>query len=318
MKKNRIALGTAAIGRPVYINLKNKHSAKSLSLEAFKRNGYDMLEKAYQKGVRHFDTAPNYGFAENLLLKWLKTKNDKNITISTKWGYTYVANFDPNAVEHEVKEHSLKKLNEQWNISKNLLPQLKLYQVHSASFQSGILENSEVLKQLHKLKEKFGLVIGITSTGDNQVEVLKKALNITVANQRLFQSVQFTFNILDQSAAVLKAELAGLKGPILIKEVLANGRLIANNRFQAYQPIYSELEALAIKYGVGADAVALRFAADSFNNAIVLSGANNEPHLTANLKANLFSLTAEEMQRLRNLAISAEDYWKERNELSWN
>jgi hypothetical protein len=41
-------------------------------------------------------------------------------------GYTYVANWELGfSGTHEVKEHSLDKLLEQWQISKNLQPALK-------------------------------------------------------------------------------------------------------------------------------------------------------------------------------------------------
>ena len=66
-----------------------------------------------------------------------------SIEIATKWGYTYTANFDANATVHEVKEHSLSKLNEQWNFSKQLLPYLKVYQIHSATLETGVLENKK-------------------------------------------------------------------------------------------------------------------------------------------------------------------------------
>ncbi|KAA2217387.1 aldo/keto reductase [Maribacter flavus] len=318
LKGGHIALGTAAIGRPVYINIKQEDPDTEFSLEAFRKKGVEVLETAYRKGVRHFDTAPNYGLAEDLLIDWIKEKNDPSLIVSTKWGYTYVANFDPNATEHEIKEHSLNKLNEQWAVSRALLPHLKLYQIHSATFESGVLENTEVLNQLYELKKKFGLIIGLTVTGSNQVDVLKKALTVQVENEGLFQSVQFTFNLLDQSVATMKNELEQLDSPILIKEVLANGRLIPNDDYKSYAPLYNEMKGLAKKYRVGADAIALRFAMDSFKNANVLSGASNEAHLMANLKADTFSLAYDEMDRLRSFAIAPSAYWNERKELQWN
>jgi hypothetical protein len=38
---------------------------------------------------------------------------------------------------------------------------IKIYQVHSATFESGILENSDVLKRLYEIKKDTGLQIGI-------------------------------------------------------------------------------------------------------------------------------------------------------------
>ena len=107
-----IGLGTAAIGRPHYINIRQEKT-EAFDLERFKANGIAVLEMAYNQDIRYFDTAPNYGVAEELVLNWAKAKADKTIEIATKWGYSYTANFDINAEVHEVKEHSLANLNRQ-------------------------------------------------------------------------------------------------------------------------------------------------------------------------------------------------------------
>ena len=187
---NNIGLGTAAIGRPLYINVKQDVTVASFSLPKFKKNGLQVLEDAYNNGVRYFDTSPGYGLAERLVVEWLESKKDPSIQVSTKWGYTYVANFDPKAKQHEVKEHSVDKLNMQWEYSKMLLPYLKVYQIHSATFESGVLDNLEVLKRLHDLKNENNITIGLTTTGNNQTEVLEKGLSIQVENEALFQSFQ--------------------------------------------------------------------------------------------------------------------------------
>ena len=167
-----LAFGTAAIGRPQYINIRQQ-IAEPFTLETFRRKGLQMLEDAYQLGIRYFDTAPGYGIAEQLLIEWASTKDDSEIEIATKWGYTYTAYFDPNAKVHEVKEHSLSKLNEQWSQSQQLLPQLTTYQIHSASFETGVLENEEILNRLAELKAEYSLHMGLSVTGSNQMEVLK-------------------------------------------------------------------------------------------------------------------------------------------------
>ena len=106
----KLGLGTAALGRPQYINIRQENTNNS-TLEAFRKHSFSVLEEAYNLGIRYFDTAPGYGLAEKLVLEWLQTKNDASIEIGTKWGYTYTANFDANATIHEVKEHSFSKLN---------------------------------------------------------------------------------------------------------------------------------------------------------------------------------------------------------------
>ena len=315
---NNIGLGTASIGRPLYINVKQTVVAESFSLSKFKENGLQVLDDAYNKGIRYFDTSPGYGIAEQLLVDWLEKKNDPSIRVSTKWGYTYIANFDPNAKEHEEKEHSINKLNEQWEYSKILLPYLKVYQIHSATFDTGVLENKEVLKRLHELKKENNITIGLTTTGANQTEVLEKALSIEVENEALFQSFQCTFNILDQSVSKYEEALQNLSGPFIIKEALANGRLIPNTNYFGYRNLYDFMMRLAKKYEVGADAIALRYCMEIFPEASVLSGADNNIHLTANLKANKFALTNSEIKQLNAFGISSDKYWQERKQLTWN
>ena len=319
MARNKhIGLGTAAIGRPLYINVRQSTDEKPFSLPKFKEDGLQVLEDAYSNGVRFFDTSPGYGLAEQLLLDWLKKKDDPDIIVSTKWGYTYVANFNPNAKEHEIKEHSIDKLNSQWEFSKKLLPHLKVYQIHSATLDTGVLENKAVLSRLHEIKKTHNITIGLTTTGDNQTEILEKGLSIEIENERLFQSFQCTFNILDQSVFKYANELQEISGSFIIKEALANGRLIPNNRNSSYFLLYDFLMVLADKYKVGADAVAMRYCMDKFQKAKVLSGANNCIHLQANLQANQFSLTQDELEKLDSFGINSTEYWQERKSLQWN
>jgi aryl-alcohol dehydrogenase-like predicted oxidoreductase len=312
-----LGLGTAAIGRPQYINIRQQ-GVPAGDLAAFRRRGMQLLQYAYECGIRHFDTAPGYGMAENMIQEWLDLNAPQEISISTKWGYTYTANFSPNATVHEVKEHSLAKLNEQWQTSRSLLPQLRTYQIHSATLETGVLENDEVLHRLAYLKEAFGLQIGMTTTGANQAEVMARGLNVMVNAQPLFDSFQVTFNVFDQSLGKLLKEAVGRGKSIIIKEALANGRVFPSQTYRHYQPAYEYLGQLADQYRVGIDAVALRFCLDSLPKVLVLSGASTEEQLVQNLLANSFTLTEEEMNNLHGLAVPAGEYWGERKRMTWN
>ena len=311
-----LALGTAAIGRPLYINLRQENTSP-FSPDAFRQNAWNVLENAYQKGIRYFDTAPNYGMAEELLIEWLKSKNDNNIEVATKWGYTYVANFAPDAAQHETKEHSLQKLKEQWQQSKKLLPNLTTYQIHSATFETGVLKNEAILKRLAELKESHQLLIGITTTGANQVDVIKKALSVTVDGIQLFDTFQVTYNILDQSIEEIAKELNRQNKRIIVKEALANGRLFPNDRYPHYKQLYNSVLQLADKYQVGVDAIVLRFCMDRLQPFTVLSGAAITEHTDQNLKALSIKLEEEEVASLQQFKVDAKEYWEERKKLSW-
>ncbi|WP_271764654.1 aldo/keto reductase [Aquimarina algiphila] len=312
-----IGLGTAAIGRPQYINIRREENTP-ITLEDFRKKSWQTLEYAYQHGIRYFDTAPGYGLAEELLIDWVSSKNDSTIEIATKWGYTYTANFDPKATQHEIKEHSISKLNEQWQQSKKILPYLKMYQIHSATFESGVLENEVVLKRLAQLKSKHNLMIGVTTSGANQLEVIQKALEVEVEGNSLFDAFQITYNILDQSLLSIIKTIHTKNKKIVIKEALANGRLLPNNSYPNYQKLYIFLQELADKYQVGIDAIALRFCIDTVDPYKVLSGASNQSHVNDNLKSTTFVLDSKEIEDLQSFKSQPIQYWSERKKLSWN
>lgn len=314
---NTIGLGTAAIGRPIYINIRHERPRMDLSLAAFRKNGIMLLDDAYDNGIRFFDASPGYGLAESLLMEWLQQKNDPDIIVATKWGYSYVADFNLNAKVHEIKEHSLGKLNEQWEFSRKLLPNLKIYLIHSATLDTGVLDNKAVLQRLHQIKKEYNIIIGLTTTGVNQVEVLKKAVNIEIENELLFSSFQSTFNIMEQSILPLKDVLLDTSRQLVIKESLANGRLIPNISFKEHNGLYNYITKLAGKYNVGADAIAIRFCIDSFPDAVSLSGASSVNQLQSNLAATTFKLQEEELELLGSFKVDPVPYWGERKRLSW-
>ena len=312
----RIGFGTAAIGRPSYINLNTQKSASFNDVKTFKAEGVMMLKNAAISGITHFDTSSGYGIAEDMLLAFLDEDKPENITISSKWGYTYTANFELNPEKHEVKEHSLKKLNEQWGKSMLMLPYLNLYQIHSVTPDSDVLENNAILYRLFEIKKDFGIDIGITTSGTSQNDVIEKAMEIEVDNEPLFTSFQATFNILDQGLIQMKDKLKNKR--IIIKEALANGRIFRNNNYPHYKKLYDDLELLADKYNVGTDAIALRFCMDIFEESMILSGAGTKEQLLQNLKASEFKLSKDEIEKLRKYAIDTNDYWNERKLLEWN
>ncbi|MEW4923812.1 aldo/keto reductase [Algibacter sp. 2305UL17-15] len=321
MKKNsktQIGLGLAALGRPEYINIRTDNSIDK-SEEAFKKNAFSVLDEAYKLGVQYFDTAPSYGKGEAFLQEWNQKNKHSDVVLGTKWGYTYVANWELGFYgKHEVKEHSLEKLQEQWEVSKHMLPKLKYYQVHSATFESGILKNETVLNQLYAIKKETGLHIGITTSGANQKDVIAAALKVKVNNEDLFDSFQVTYNVFEQSTFSILNDLLKQGKKIIIKEALANGRVFQNKKFEHYKPVYDILEGLSKKYDVGIDAIALRFVMDNLQPTYVLSGASNTIQLTQNLKALNFNFTLEELQLLKTLKVNPEGYWNERSALHWN
>ncbi len=316
MKNTIIGLGTAAIGRPEYINIKS--NSPTLSLEEFKQQGKSVLEIAFQLGVRYFDTAPGYGLAEGLLIEWNNSNANREIEIGTKWGYTYVANFEKNATVHEVKEHSLAKLLEQWDTSKEMLNHLSYYQIHSAGYDTDVLTDTAIHEKLHQIKKETNIKIGITTTGDSQTQVIQTAMDILVKGESLFDTFQVTYNVLDQSLNSIIDKLKTLNKVVIVKEALANGRLFRNVNYPQYNALYDLLESLSKKHKVGVDAIALRYVMDGLSPDVVLSGASTKLQLEQNLKANTFILSQEEINLLSQFKVEPEIYWQERKKLLWH
>ena len=317
MKSKKIGLGTAAIGRPQYINVRNQ-KPESFELEKFRQSGLQILESAYQQGVRYFDTAPGYGMAEQLISDWLQSKNDPSIEVATKWGYEYVANFNPDAKVHEIKDHSIDQLIKQWEVSKELLPFLSTLQIHSATFETGVLDDEEVLAKLAEFKSNYGINIGLSTTGENQVDVLKKALDIQMNGKQLFNVFQVTFNILDQSILEVLDILKQDNNRIVVKEALANGRLFPHYACVDFSDLYQLLESLALKYNTGIDAIALQFCHQALKPFMVLSGASHTSDLVENLKTNNLKLSSYEVESLKSHAIPTNHYWNQRKQMNWN
>jgi aryl-alcohol dehydrogenase-like predicted oxidoreductase len=313
----KIGLGLAALGRPGYINLGHavdlNHNYDQESMES---HAHQLMELAYNKGIRYFDAARSYGKAEEFLANW--AGNHKDITIGSKWGYTYTADWKVKAEHHEIKEHSINILKCQWQETLNTLHHSPdIYHIHSASMESGVLENNQVLDYLWELREN-GLIVGLSLSGARQAETLERSLEIKSSSKQLFQSVQITWNILERSAtdSISKAVKAGYG--IIVKEALANGRLTTRNTVPDFQEKFNVISGIAESHHVGVDAIAIAYILNQSWISTVLSGAAQRSHLESNLDALRIGLDPTEIEKLDQLAESPENYWQTRSDLEWN
>jgi aryl-alcohol dehydrogenase-like predicted oxidoreductase len=306
---SRIGLGLAALGRPAYINLGHGDDfGARTDVAALERNAHTVLDAAYAAGIRYVDAARSYGKAEEFLASWLERRGlaPGAVTVGSKWGYTYTADWRVDAEVHEVKDLSLATLRRQLAESQGLLgPHLRLYQIHSATEDSGVLGDQSVLDELAGLRET-GLAIGLTVTGPSQRETIERALDV-----RIFDTVQATWNLLERSAspALAAAHAAGLG--VIVKEALANGRLTARGGL-------ASLRESAERHHSTPDALALAAALSQPWAAVVLSGASTVDMLRSNLEALELELDAELAPELAQLAEDPARYWEERSALPWN
>ncbi len=318
-KVSPIGLGLAALGRPAYINLGHSQDLnKNYDVKHMEANAHEMLELASAIGINYFDTARSYGKAEEFLGSWLKTQDISKIVIGSKWGYKYTADWKINADHHEIKEHSLNMLRQQWKESQNtLLTSPHIYQIHSATFESGVLENAAVLNELFSLKEQ-GILIGITVSGDRQGAILEKALTIKINNKLLFDTAQATWNLLETSAgdALKKAHQMGLG--VIIKEGVANGRLTEKNNSPAFHEKRSFLQMLAAQNNCSVDTIALAAILHQPWVDVVLSGASTPGQLQANVKALDIKFSDQQISEFSKIKETPEVYWNTRKTLKWN
>src|SRR5262245_27782123 len=318
---SRMGLGLAALGRPGYINL--GHAAdlgRDHAVATMEARAHVVLDAAWAAGVCYFDAARSYGQAEAFLSSWLSSRRIPagEVTVGSKWGYTYTAGWRVDAQKHEVKDHSPATLRRQLPQSRALLgDHLRLYQVHSATPQSGVLDDREVLDELARLKEA-GLMVGLSLSGPRQGETLRQAMEVTAAGERLFDCVQATWNVLEPSAgpALNEAHEAGMG--VIVKEALANGRLTARNDDPAFAPGRRLLEGAAARRGTTLDALALAAVLARPWADIVLSGAATVEQLHSNLAALRGRWDEGAEEDLRAVTEAPEEYWEVRGKLPWN
>jgi aryl-alcohol dehydrogenase-like predicted oxidoreductase len=303
-----VGLGLAALGRPGYINLGHGRDVEEVAVERMERAAHEVLDAAYEEGVRAFDAARSYGRAEAFLASWLERRGlaPGDVQVSSKWGYSYTAGWRVDAEEHEVKELTAAQLRRQWEETSALLgDHLGLYQIHSATIESGVLEDREVLAGLAELRER-GVRVGLTVTGPGQAATIERALATGG-----FHAVQATWNLHERAAgeALAQASEAGLY--VMVKEALANGRLTARGGGEA-------LTQAARERGTTEDALALSAALAQPWADLVLSGAATVRQLRSNLAARELVWDDELEERFAGLVEEPDAYWATRAELPWN
>lgn len=311
----RLGLGLAAIGRPSYHTLGHDQDLQGRSSRrALEAHAHAMLDSAWSRGIRTFDVARSYGDGENFLSHWLKRHpmSAEDVTVCSKWGYTYTADWRPDATVHEVKNHGLPTLLRQWPESaERLLPWLDVYYIHSATFETGVLQDPAVLDALRELRDSRGLRVGLTVTGTNQADVLDFALREA---KDVFSVVQATFNLLDSAVgpSLQRAHDAGWG--VVVKEGVANGRLTSRATSPA---VRQTLLPLAEAMDTTPDAISLAWILSHDFVDVALSGASTVEQLHSNLQCTELHLTAAHLKTLSSLAQTPEAYWGDRKKLPW-
>jgi aryl-alcohol dehydrogenase-like predicted oxidoreductase len=312
LEVTRLGLGLAALGRPGYIDVgRDADLGDDRSVEAMRARAFEVLDAAYALGIRYVDAARSYGSAEAFAAAWLEARGHADVVVGSKWGYTYTAGWRVDAEVHEVKDHSLATLRRQVGESRSILgDRLALYQIHSATLDSGVLEDADVLRELARLRTD-GVAVGITVSGPRQGEAIRRALAVEVDGANPFQTVQATWNALEPSAGPALAEAHEAGWGVLVKEAMANGRLGPRGDGAA------ELSAIAERHGVGVDAVAIAVVLAQPWADVVLSGAVTPTQLRGNADGAAIALSPDELAAIVGTVEPPEAYWERRSRLAW-
>jgi aryl-alcohol dehydrogenase-like predicted oxidoreductase len=313
----RFGIGLAALGRPAYIAL--GHAAdfpEGRDVPSMEAHSHRMLDQALAAGIRYIDVARSYGRGEQFVRSWVESRRvpPGQVVVGSKWGYRYTGDWQIDGRVQEVKDHGAPMLKAQIAESTAILgPYLRLYQIHSASLETRVLEDEQVLAELRRLRER-GLFLGVTATGSRQLDTIRRAMEVRFEGVPLFSTIQATWNVLERSAeeALREAHEAGFT--VIVKEALANGRLTPRGEEGSAGP----LRAVADRLRTTPDALALAFVLQQRWADVVLLGAATTAQLDSNLAGLRIRLSAADVELLDRLRTPAEQYWAERARLPWN
>lgn len=319
----RLGIGLAALGRPGYVTLNHASDLGGrYDPEIMEAHAHAVLGAAFDAGIRYVDAARSYGRAEDFVGSWLRKRaiEPGAVSVASKWGYTYTAGWSTSSTKHEVKDHSLTAFERQLAESAERLGRhLSLYQIHSVTAESKTLEDDALIDAIARLRER-GIRAGLSVSGAGQDVAIRRSLEVRRDGQRVFDSVQGTWNLLERGAesALEDAHAAGMK--VVVKEALANGRLTHGNRDdnEVLAPLVARIRELGESRGTTIEMLALAAALARPWADVVLTGAATVEQIRSSVAALELAYDAELEERLRSVSISSTEYWRARSSFQWN
>jgi aryl-alcohol dehydrogenase-like predicted oxidoreductase len=331
-----LGLGLAALGRPGYVTLNHASDLGGrYEPQAMESHAHAVLDAAFDAGIRYVDAARSYGRAEDFLASWLRKRaiEPGQIVIASKWGYTYTADWSTTATQHEVKDHSLAAFERQLAESTERLGRyLSLYQIHSVTAESKTLDDKALIDAIARLRDR-GIRAGLSVSGAGQAVAIRRSLEVRRDGERVFDSVQATWNLLERGAesALQDAHDAGMK--VVVKETLANGRLSGTGEERSGKreagsgkagedgvlaPAVARIRELAEIRGTSVETLALSAALARPWADVVLTGAATVGQIQSNIAALELPYDPELEDKLRSASVSAAEYWRARTSFKWN
>jgi aryl-alcohol dehydrogenase-like predicted oxidoreductase len=285
-------------------------------------HAHEVLDAAFDAGIRYVDAARSYGRAEDFVASWLRARKiaPSDIVVASKWGYTYTADWSTTARQHEIKDHSLAAFERQLAESAERLGQyLSLYQIHSVTADGRTLEDDALIDAIARMRER-GTRAGLSVSGPGQDVAIRRALAVRRDGERVFDSVQATWNLLERGAesALQEAHDAGMR--VVVKESLANGRLTHANRNDddVISPRVARIRALAESRSTTIEMLALAAALARPWADVVLTGAATVGQIRSSVAAQEVDYDAELDEQIRPLSMTPDEYWRARSSFRWN
>jgi len=239
------ALGLIGIGRPWgYTNPEVPGEGQALAL----------LERAFDLGVRYFDTAPSYGVSEERLgrfLGGLAASERAGIRIATKFGEHWDA-----AKAEPYIDHSLDALKRSLDSSVERLGRIDFLQLHKT--RPEVLRSHELA-----LAWEYAATLGIATIGASVADL--ESADLAIANPA-YGILQFPFNVAQQTFADVLNRAAARGMTVAVNRPFGMGRLLYEHRELTRKDAF----AFILK--------------QRFTGAI-LSGTKSPDHLEANWQA---------------------------------
>jgi len=169
---DKLVLGTAQLGLKYGINNKFGKLSRKYSLQ--------LLDKAYEIGIRNFDTAFAYGDAEEILGEWISKNGIKN-------SIKIISKLKPDALEAEQDAGRIIRNYINASIERLKIDFLNGYLLHTP----GYVYRNDVLEELYECKIS-GLIsnLGVSIYEENDA--------IYTASNRYIDYIQIPYSFLDQ------------------------------------------------------------------------------------------------------------------------
>jgi aryl-alcohol dehydrogenase-like predicted oxidoreductase len=250
--KVELGLGIIGLGKPW------GHISGEVPSE---REAIELLEFAFETGIRYFDSAPSYGVAEERLGRFLKSldpQQREQLRIATKFG----EHWDAESAQPFV-DHSYDALRRSLDVSLQRLGRIDILQLHKTT--------PEVLRS-----------VDLARAWDYAAQLKIPVLGASVSD---LESASLVIREPRYTCLQVPLNRANTKFSDAVEEAAARGMWIATNRpFAMGAMLYGE-NPITHEEAFG-------FVLKHKFNGVILTGTKSKQHLAENWRAFLLSQTA--------------------------